>query len=178
VTAQRCNVPAVPGGSGAGRDRVRDADRPRVDRRRSAAAALVLLAASTAGCWGATPAAPMPEPAPGMGPPGPAMVIEITNLGADATLSFRFDSPISSGRGEGLVEACTVTTHDWGPIMGDYALLVDGKVVHEAQVAPGVGDDAHVFVRLQVGRDGGVRVLGPELRAAMPPLGSRPVPGC
>jgi hypothetical protein len=120
---------------------------------------------------------PVVAPVPGA-PAGPRLVLDVTNESPDErSIGFEWEGQTSAGGGEGPIAACHREAMQFGPLSGEYRVLVDGEAVWNGVAPNGLGADAVAVIRVRIGPDGAVNVAEPILVAAAPNV-SAEIPGC
>ena len=146
--------------------------------RRPIGIAALVLAGVMSGC--APVVVPVAEPGQPGAPIGPQLVVAVENRSdRDVAVGYEYESPNSSGGGEGLLPRCEFQEMLFGEVAGSFGLLVDGTPVFDGAVPPGMPADGFLVVRLSIDADGDVTPEGrPAWTRLPPPLTNRPLADC
>ena len=107
---------------------------------------------------------------------GPQLAIQVANASdREVAVGYEFEAVNSGGGGEGTVGSCEQVSIPFGPVAGQYRVLIDGAPVHEAAAPAGVPADAWFVVRVTIGPDGEAEVVGAGMTRLMPDPASRPI---
>jgi hypothetical protein len=107
---------------------------------------------------------------------GPQLAIQVANASdREVAVGYEFEAGTTGGGGEGTVASCEQVSMPFGPVSGQYRVLIDGAPVHEAAAPAGVRADAWFVVRVTIGPDGEAEVIGAGVTPLMPDPDPRPI---
>ena len=107
---------------------------------------------------------------------GPQLAIQVANASdREVAVGYEFEAGNTGGGGEGTVASCEQVAIPFGPVSGQYRVLIDGAPVHEAAAPAGVPGDVWFVVRVTIGPDGESEVVGAGMTRLMPDPDPRPI---
>lgn len=142
-------------------------------------AAATLVAALITACMPAVVPIQQQAPAEAPHPQGPQLAVDVTNMSAQPLdIAYEFEGDNSAGGGEGPVLPCNQSVMPFAMIAGEYVLTLEGASILEGTVPPRLPPEAWLLVRVVIGADGELDVIGPVSLPRAPEFESRSLGAC